>query len=89
MSKTQASPTDTQYSLYYFASCPFCARVLRTLEGLNIDVELRDISADPIHRNTLQKGTGRSTVPCLRIDTGAESQWMFESSDITRFLQSQ
>ncbi|MGK0249425.1 MAG: glutaredoxin 2 [Oleispira sp.] len=89
MSNTQAPSENTQYSLYYYDSCPFCARVLRSLKGFNVDVELRDILADPKHRTTLQNSTGRMTVPCLRIETGTESQWMFESMDIMRFLQSQ
>jgi glutaredoxin 2 len=89
MSNTQAPSENTQYSLYYYDSCPFCARVLRSLKGLKVDVELRDILADSKHRTTLQKSTGRMTVPCLRIETGTESQWMFESMDIMRFLQSQ
>lgn len=89
MSKTQSTSADNQYSLYYYDSCPFCARVLRTLKGLNVEVELRNILTDSKHRTELQKATGRSTVPCLRIETGGESQWMFESMDIMRYLQSQ
>ena len=89
MSNTPSTTAATQYSLYYYDSCPFCARVLRTLKGLKVDVELRDILADSKHRTALQKSTGRSTVPCLRIETGTDSQWMFESTDIIRFLQSQ
>ena len=89
MSNTQAPSENTQYSLYYYDSCPFCARVLRSLKGLNVDVELRNILEDSKHRTALQKATGRTTVPCLRIETGNDSQWMFESMDIMRFLQSQ
>ncbi len=79
--------SNTQYSLYYYNSCPFCVRVLRVLQGLNVEVELRDILSDSSHRNALQAATGRSMVPCLRIDKGDDSQWMFESMDIIRFLQ--
>ncbi len=85
MSDTQ---TNTQYSLYYYDSCPFCVRVVRSLQGVQVDVELRNIMSDSNHRNALQKATGRTTVPCLRIDKGSKSQWMFESMDIMRFLQS-
>jgi glutaredoxin 2 len=80
--------SKTQYSLYYYNSCPFCVRVLRVLQGLEIDVELRDILSDSTHRNALQAATGRTMVPCLRIDKGEKSQWMFESMDIIRYLQS-
>lgn len=78
----------TKYSLYYYDSCPFCARVLRSLQGVNVKVELRNILSDSKHRTALQKATKRTTVPCLRIDNGSDSQWMFESMDIMRFLQS-
>ncbi len=77
-----------QYSLYYYDSCPFCARVLRSLQGVKVNVELRNILSDSQHRTALQKATKRTTVPCLRIDNGSDSQWMFESMDIMRYLQS-
>jgi glutaredoxin 2 len=84
MSDTSA---NIQYSLYYYDSCPFCVRVLRALNSIDIDVEYRDVLSDSNHRSELHQATGRTTVPCLRIDNGSKSQWMFESMDIIRFLQ--
>ena len=37
----------------------------------------------------LLQATGRTTVPCLRIERGDEVQWMFESMDIIRYLAAQ
>lgn len=88
MSNNPAAKVGTKYSLYYYDSCPFCARVLRSLQGVNVKVELRNILSDSQHRTALQKATKRTTVPCLRIDNGSDSQWMFESMDIMRYLQS-
>lgn len=88
MSNKPVVTENTQFSLYYYDSCPFCARVLRALQGVNVKVELRNVFSDQNHRNDLQKATKRTTVPCLRIDNGSDSQWMFESMDIIRFLQS-
>jgi glutaredoxin 2 len=86
---TRKKPENTtQYSLYYYDSCPFCARVLRSLNQVKVDVELRNVMSDSNHRSALQQATGRTTVPCLRIDNGTDSEWMFESMDIMRFLQS-
>ena len=86
---TRKKPENTtQYSLYYYDSCPFCARVLRSLNQVKVDVELRNVMSDSNHRSALQQATGRTTVPCLRIDNGTDSEWMFESMDIIRFLQS-
>ena len=84
-----STSVNIQYSLYYYDSCPFCVRVLRTLNTIDIAVECRDILSDSRHRSDLHKATGRTTVPCLRIENGSESQWMFESMDIIRFLQTQ
>ena len=83
-----STENNTKYSLYYYDSCPFCARVLRSLDKVNAKVELCNIMSDSAHRSALQQATRRTTVPCLRIDSGAESKWMFESMDIMRFLQS-
>ena len=86
---TRKKPENTtQYSLYYYDSCPFCARVLRSLNQVKVDVELRNVMSDSNHRSALQQATGRTTVPCLRIDNGTDSEWMFESMDIMRFFQS-
>jgi glutaredoxin 2 len=88
MSNVNANQDNTQYSLYYYDSCPFCARVLRSLQGLKVNVELRNVFSDASYRNELQKATRRTTVPCLRIDNGKDTEWMFESMDIIRYLQS-
>ena len=88
MSNKPVVSENTQFSLYYYDSCPFCARVLSSLRNIKVNVELRNIASDPNHRNALHKATRRTTVPCLRIDNGKDSQWMFESMDIMRFLQS-
>lgn len=89
MSDSNASAKNTQYSLYYYDSCPFCVRVLRALNGMKVEVKFCDILSNSNYRAELHKATGRTSVPCLRIENGTKSQWMFESMDIIRFLQSQ
>jgi len=76
-----------RYQLYKYDSCPFCRRVLRFLETKQIPVELRDIHRDPGAMQELARGGGRTTVPCLRIDTGTETRWMYESLDIISYLE--
>ena len=76
------------FALYYYDACPFCQRVLRILPKLGVEVELRDILRNGEHRSQLKEATGRTTVPCLRMDNGDDSQWMFESADIIRYLTS-
>ena len=74
-------------SLYYFASCPFCQRVLRALARHGVEVELRDVLDDPSHMAALVEARGARTVPVLRIagPDGADT-WMPESADIVRYL---
>ena len=56
------------------------------LEQYGIDVPLRDTNADPAAFRELLENTGRTTVPCLRIERADGVEWMFESMDIIRYL---
>jgi len=83
-----ASDKSDKLSLYYFDGCPFCMMVLRVIEDLDVDVELRNIFENTQHRDDLISARGRATVPVLRIDsTDGSARWMPESRDIARFLQ--
>ena len=74
-------------ALYHYSSCVFCAQVKNVIAALNVKIELRDILQDSDHRRELIVQGGRSTVPCLRIDTDTgEVQWMYESRDIMQYL---
>lgn len=70
-------------ALYRSGMCGYCRRVERALEGLELDVEMRDVDHERAHRNTLRETTGRTTVPCLFID----GQPLFESLDIIAWLK--
>lgn len=73
--------------LYYYSSCPFCFRVQIMMTKLGIDIEKRNIHQGDQHFNELKKGGGSTMVPCLRIEKDGQTQWMFESADITHYLQ--
>lgn len=75
-------------ALYQFHACPFCVKVRRALHRYNLTIELRDAKNDPVSRQELAEQGGRIKVPCLRIynDDGSDS-WMYESSDIIRYLE--
>jgi len=82
------APQRDRLALYYFDTCSFCRLVRREIDRLGIEVELRDIYADPRHRRDLVAARGRPTVPVLRITSGEEDdRWMPESRDIIRYLQ--
>lgn len=77
-------------SLYQYFACPFCIKTRRTVHRLNIPLEYRD--AQPRggeHRNTLEQQGGQIKVPCLRIDNGEETTWLYESNDIIAYLNQQ
>lgn len=84
MSGEAASP---HLSLYYYDTCPFCVRVLRSAKHLGVELELRNIIDDRKHRDDLVKARGRGTVPVLRIEDGERDEWMPESRDIIRYLE--
>jgi glutaredoxin len=77
-----------RYTLYHFPSCPYCARVRDFLDEAGIDMEMRNIHADPQALHDLRSGGGSTTVPCLRIRRdGQQDQWMYESLDIIEYLR--
>ena len=75
-------------ALYQFKTCPFCIKVRRTMRGLSLNIELRDAQYDPQHREALLQSGGQIQTPCLKItDEQGNSQWMYESDDIIRYLR--
>ena len=83
-----AARGDARLALYYFDACRSCQMVLRVLESLEVEVEMRDVFADPQHRADPIGARGRATVPVLRItEVGGTDRWIPESRDIARCLQ--
>lgn len=74
-------------ALYYYETCPFCMRVLRALDVLGVELDLRNVRREPAYRRELIEGGGQSMVPCLRIDNpDGSTTWMYESADIIDYL---
>lgn len=72
----------TIYELYFMPTCPYCRKVLLYMNQHGIELPLRDITAEPEARTTLERVGGKVQVPCLFID-GAP---MYESDDIIAYL---
>ncbi len=70
--------------LFYFPGCPYCRKVLDTIDALEIEVELKDILKNSAFHSELVKLSGDDQVPCLVVD----GRPMLESDDIVRFLKS-
>ena len=78
------------HELFYFATCPYCIKVQLALWWLKLKLPLKNIHSDPEHKSELITGGGKKQVPCLRIENEQGSvQWMYESSDIIRYLKHQ
>lgn len=69
--------------LYYFESCPYCQRVLKTIQKHNIKVSFLDIYENTNNLQKLLMITGKKTVPCMFIDGNP----MFESLDIIAWIE--
>lgn len=82
----QVDKQTAELALYHYESCMFCARVRQALASLNLTIELRDVMRSADHRRALAQGGGRTTVPCLRIGSGRDEVWMYESADIIAYL---
>jgi glutaredoxin len=77
-------------TLYQYKACPFCVKVRRVMKRQSLNVETRDAKRCEAAREELLAGGGLLKVPCLRIDDGqGEVSWMYESSDIIRYLEQQ
>jgi len=79
---------DEAFALYHFEGCPYCTRVRKVLDELDLDVELRDTLYDGDNAAELVQATGRQTVPVLRIEQPDGSvRWLPESADIIAYLR--
>jgi glutathione S-transferase len=77
--------SDSSMTLYRLQACPFCERVVRVLDDL--DVEYRSRFVEPMHseRTVVKRLTGKRTVPALvDEDTGVT---MSESANIVEYLE--
>lgn len=79
---------DHELTLYARGGCWYCQSVLRAIERLGLDVEVRNIWESEEAARELLQATGRLTVPVLRIrDTDGDIRWLPESADIIRHLE--
>jgi glutaredoxin 2 len=75
------------HQLFYFATCPYCIKVRLAVWWVGIELPLKEILYHRENRDELVAGGGKKQVPCLRIEDSAGVRWMYESSDIIRYLK--
>lgn len=96
-SPTKLQRSDEQQSLvneqvksmqiYQLYACPFCIKTRRALRRLNLPIMTRNVQMGSPYRAELEQGGGRIQVPCLRMQQNGADVWMYESSDIIRYLE--
>jgi glutaredoxin len=78
------------YTLFHYPACPFCVKVRRVLKKYNLSLKLVDPRNCETGMQDLMEGGGILKVPCLKIQNSDEAiTWMYESSSIISFLESQ
>ncbi|WP_280537440.1 glutathione S-transferase N-terminal domain-containing protein [Halopenitus sp. POP-27] len=75
----------TDITLYRLQACPFCERVVRTLDELDLSYRSRFI--EPMHseRNVVKRVSGARTVPAIVDETTGVT--MSESANIVEYLE--
>ena len=74
--------------IYVRNYCGFCYKVMRAIDSLGVDVEVKNIWASEQDMLNLKNATGRTTVPVLRYwDEDGNENWLPESNDIIEYLR--
>lgn len=75
-------------ALYQYPACPFCVKVRRAIKRNNLTIKLVNAKTCETSKKELEAGGGKLKVPCMRIeDPSGNITWMYESSDIIRYLE--
>jgi glutathione S-transferase len=79
------SMTDPALTLYRLQACPFCERVVRTLDEHGLDYRSRFV--EPMHadRNVVKRISGKRTVPALVDENTGVT--MSESANIVDYIE--
>ncbi|WP_158969313.1 glutathione S-transferase N-terminal domain-containing protein [Paraglaciecola sp. L3A3] len=74
-------------ALYQFFACPFCIKTRRAMYKLNLPINKRNASQGSVYRDELLAAGGKVQTPCLRIEKDGQVEWLYESSEIIKYLQ--
>ncbi|MCA9365806.1 glutathione S-transferase N-terminal domain-containing protein [Candidatus Kaiserbacteria bacterium] len=72
-------------TIYLKPGCPFCNKVLATLDTLELEYERKDVTSDEAILNELIEKGGQKMVPYLVDDEKGKA--MYESDDIVDYLK--
>lgn len=71
--------------LYELPGCPYCAKVKRKLDELQLDYQSHTVSPNRSQRTVVQEVSGQTSVPVL-IDSDHGISGMAESDEIVAYL---
>jgi len=75
-------------TLYHMGHCPYCKRVIKTIQSSKITVTYKDLDVHEKFRKELISGGGKQQVPCLLMtEKGNSDRWLYESQDIINFIK--
>lgn len=79
------STDDPPITLYRLQACPFCERVVRTLDEYDLEYHSRFV--EPMHseRNAVKRLTGKRTVPAIVDENTGVT--MSESANIVEYIE--
>ncbi|SDC47951.1 MULTISPECIES: glutathione S-transferase N-terminal domain-containing protein [unclassified Candidatus Frackibacter] len=70
--------------LYQFETCPFCIKVRKKLDELNLNYETVEVSRDRAKRTKIKELSGQIKVPVLEDSDGTV---VYDSSRIVEYLE--
>ena len=76
--------TDAPITLYRLQACPYCERVVSTLDRLDLDYHSRFVEAMHSERNVIKRIAGRREVPVIVDENTGVT--MAESATIVKYL---
>jgi glutaredoxin 2 len=74
--------------LYDHSTCANSIRVRHHVKELNIPIMVKNLRRCHTYEKELLMGTGKISVPCLKVETKSGIRWIQEYDDIVRYLDS-
>ena len=69
-------------ALYEMLACPYCVKVRREFLRLGLNIATFDVKKNPHEMDQLIKHGGKFQVPCLKIENGDTTTWLYGSDQI-------
>ena len=73
-------------TLYELPGCPYCGKVLDTLEQLGLEYDSVEVPSAPAERTEVKEVSGQTRVPVI-VDEDHGVDGMHESDDIVDYLE--